>query len=571
MIALKDIKEEIDNFNNNYIEIVPGFEFNQKETINKIYFYFNSQFESGEFDDQGDKKYFYNINRTSCDVGTKATDFDTKDINIQTAGGGNPLTTWFFERDLKFWMKDQKFGKVLNRIFHELPIFGSVILKIIDGKPYFVDLRNFVNDQAADTLDQSDPIIEIHNYTSSEFRRIGKEKKWDNVNEAISAFREGNEDYIIVYERYGEIEEDEKYPYKRIIMADVGREDGFILKEEEVDGHPYREIHWQKIPGRWLGIGRVEILFDPQIRINEISNQESKSSYWSTLRLWQTRDEGINKNLLTDVENGEVLSVESEISQVDMADRNLAYYNQEITRWLRNRDELTMSYDVMRGERLPSGTPLGSAQLAAGMAGSYFDQIRENIGLDIEDLFYKIIIPQFQKENKAEHILRLAGEDLDKINNLIIESRTKDKLFEFLAKEKKLPNIIQFELMKSILAEQVKKGKEKMITMPDSFYKNIEYKIDLTIVGESLDIRIKAANLFAALQAVTADPTLLTDPTKRKFFTAWLEQGNISLIDFEPEIKQPSIQEIVAKRAGGGISKPTIPAIPVAGTMQATL
>ena len=79
-----------------------------------------------------------------------------------------------------------------------------------------------------------------------------------------------------------------------------------------------------------MGIGRIEILFDNQVRTNEISNQQAKSSYWSTLRIWQTRDEGINRNLLTDVVNGEILNVESEVSQIDMSDRNLAYYNQEI-------------------------------------------------------------------------------------------------------------------------------------------------------------------------------------------------------------------------------------------------
>ncbi len=134
------IKKEVDEFRHSNIKIVDGFEFNQKATLEKIYFYYNSKYESGDFDDQGDRKYFYNMSRVPCNIGTKAIDFDTKHIKIQTAGGGTPLKTWFFERDLKFWMKDQKFGATLNRIFHELPIFGSVVLKIIDGKAFFKKL-----------------------------------------------------------------------------------------------------------------------------------------------------------------------------------------------------------------------------------------------------------------------------------------------------------------------------------------------------------------------------------------------------------------------------------------------
>jgi len=254
-----------------------------------------------------------------------------------------------------------------------------------------------------------------------------------------------------------------------------------------------------------------------------------------------------------------------------MGDRNLAYYNQEIQRWLGNRDELTFAYDVVRGERLPAGTPLGSAQLAAGMAGSYFDQIRENVAIDIKDLLYEIILPQFAKENSGEHILRLAGEDLDKVNNLIIESRATNKLFEFLTRERKLPNPIQFDLIKSILAERIKKGKEQLIKIPAEFYKDIKYKIDIIITGEALDTRIKAANLFAALQAVTADPTLLSDPVKKKFFYRYLEQGGISPIEFEPEVAPPAIGEIVQKRAGGGVSRPVMPATPVVGGVETRL
>ena len=581
-MILKTIRREIEEFTNESIQIVDGLNFNQKETIDKIYYYYLSKYESGEIDSQGDKKYFYNINRNPCNVGTKAIDFDTKNINIQTAGGGTPLKTWFFERDLKFWMKIQKFGKVLNRIFHELPIFGSVVLKIVDGKPYFVDLRNFVVEQSADTLDKANYKIEKHNYTPIDFKKIAEKKNWDNVEEVLEQFREGKDLYIKVYERYGEVEEDGKYIYKRVIMADVGQDfkddetgiitpkTGIILNEEEVDKHPYWEFHWEKIPGRWLGIGRVEILFDPQIRTNEITNQQVKSSYWSTLRIWQTRDEGVKRNLLTDVANGEVLNVESEITQVDMADRNLAYYSQEIGRWMGNRDELTFSYDVVRGERLPSGTPLGSARIAAGMVSSYFEQIRENVAMNVKDLLYEVIIPQFKKENSTEHILRIAGEDLDKVNNLIIQNKTRNKTFEFIKREKKFPNRLQIDLIKSTIVEAVKKNKEQLIKIGAGFYKDIKYIIEIVITGESLDTSIRAATLFAALQAITADPTLLTDPVKKKFFYRYLEQGGISPIDLEISEEPKGLEEITRKAVGGGISRPVM-APAMAGTRETTL
>ena len=571
MEILKTIQQEIEDFNSKKITIIDKLQFSQWETIKRIYYYYLSAFESGELDSQGDKKYFLNMVRNPCNVSTKAIDFDTKDINIQTAAGGNPLKTWFFSRDLKYWMKDKGFGKILNRMFFELPIFGSVVLKVIGGKPYFVDLRNFMISQNADTLDQSNFIIERHNYTPFEFKKIGKEKGWKNVDKTLEAIRQTSSNkFIQVYERYGEVEEDGKYVYKRIVMAGkLGKDDddlqdnvvqqsGFILDEREVKKHPYWEFHWEKIPGRWLGVGRVEILFDPQIRVNELTNLRVKSTYWTALRLWQTRDDGVQRNLLTDVVNGEILNTEDPVTQIDMGDRNVQIYPAEINRWMGTRDELTNSYDVVSGARLPAGTPLGSAKLAAGMAGAYFGQIRENIALDVKTFLYEAILPQFEKDMTEEHILRIAGEDLDKLNNLLEIRELNNQIIEFIKKRGVIPPKGFIELKKVLIGESIKNMKEKFIRMKKDFYKDIKYQIDIVITGEAIDTSVRASNLLQALQAITADPTVLTDPAKKKIFYKYLEQGGISAIDIEPETTQRGLEELQTptKGAGGGISAP---------------
>jgi len=155
---LNQIRREIEEYKED-ITIVDGVEFNQKETIEKIHRILNSKFIHGEVDTDGDRKHFFNIVRNPCGVETKATDFDTKHIRIVTADTGNPKKTWFFERDLKFWMKDKNFGRVLNRIFEDRPKFGTVVIKTINGTPHFVDLRNFMMETSANTLDDSNYII----------------------------------------------------------------------------------------------------------------------------------------------------------------------------------------------------------------------------------------------------------------------------------------------------------------------------------------------------------------------------------------------------------------------------
>jgi hypothetical protein len=204
---IKTINYEVESFKSKQVQIVPGLSFNQWETLQRIFFYYNSKFTNAggtmdPIDDEGDRMYFYNIVKNPCKVFSKAIDFDTKNIRLLTTGGGDPIKTWFMERDLKFWMRDKQFGKTLNRIFKELPIYGSVVLKIVDGYPYFVDLRNFVVEQSVDTLDDMNYITEIHNLTIPQFRKIGKQMKWgDKVEKTLEEFRKMKDvSHIKLYE-----------------------------------------------------------------------------------------------------------------------------------------------------------------------------------------------------------------------------------------------------------------------------------------------------------------------------------------------------------------------------------
>jgi len=594
----KTIQQEIQDFEDKTIQIVPGYFFNQRENIENIFLYHNSKFQTGDIDIDGDKKYFYNISRNPCKVYSKAIDFDTKDIRILTAGGGNQMKTWYMERDLKFWLKDKQFGKILNRLFRELPIFGSVVLKVVDGFPYFVDLRNFIISQSADTLDNSQYITEVHRYSVPQFKKTGKEMGWKNVEEAIEEFRKmRGATHIEVYERYGEVEEidengNHKYPYKRVYYADVGVDEydnntrrvvpqtGVILKEDEVDEHPYWEFHLDKIPGRWQGVGVVETLFDPQIKQNELCNLHSKKAYWMAITLFKTRDHGIQRNLKQETSDGEVIQGDDDINQLQIQDTNLSYFAEEYNKWMKNRDELTFSYDVVQGKRLPAGTPLGSAQLASAQIATYFDQIQEDIALDIKEFLFKVIIPKFQEENSVKHTLRLVGQDLDEYAEMILNEKLNEEIVKLVLKNvsqrQPFPTESDVETLKIVIKSSIKQNKEALVPIPKDFYDNLKYNIDIAITGESLDVRVRSATKFAILQAITTDPTMTTDPIKKKFLYSIAEDGGLSPADFfditskspEEQIEQMMTQQ--QGGAGGGVSAPKVPQNPMMGQETTT-
>jgi hypothetical protein len=590
---LRTINKEIQDFQTKQGTIVQGLYFNQWDVIQRIFFYYNSQFQSGSIDDEGDRKYFYNIVKNPCKVYSKAIDFDTKNIRLLTAGGGDPLKTWFMERDLKYWMRDKQFGKVLNRIFYELPIFGSVVIKIIDGEPYFVDLRNFFIDQTADKLDDMNFITEVHNYTPAEFRKVAKQMKWkqSKVDEAIDKFHQMKEhSHIRLFERYGEVvEEDDsgmKYPYKRVFIADVGideydnygrvtvKHQGVQLASEEWEGHPYWEFHAEKIPGRWLGVGVVETLFEPQIKQNETANLESKSAYFLALRVFQTRDQAFNRNLKSNLRSGDVLNVDSEVTEVNIQDRNGAFFNEQTRKWQLNRDEMTFAYDAVQGERSPAGTPLGSTQISIGQTLSYFEGIQENVAMDIKEMLYEVILPQFEKDNNTKHTLRLVGKDLDQyiamVKNELVAKEVVRRIVEKLGP---FPTGQDKDVIEIAITESIKQEKEKMLDIPSGYYKGLKYDIDIDITGESVDTRVRSATYFAILQAIQSDPTMLEDERKRRLLGKIAEDGGVNLDEIfgiqqkTPETMMPEMQP---SAGGGGVSAPVLSQA-IQGETSATL
>ncbi len=571
---LQQINEEIADFKKPIpMDESGSWMFNQLETINQAILYTNGKYIDGDIDEDDLKLYFYNITRQAVGTTAKAIDLDTKDILLKTEPGGDYIKTWFLQRDVKYWLKKQEFGKILNRISDELPQFGSVVLKYINGKAEFVNLKNFIVEQNADCLDFSNYIIEQHLYTPREFRRIAKELDWDKdkVNKIIEEYRKGNNQYIRVFERYGEVEDDDgNWDYKKVIFADVPSNvqdvkrdiaevfSGEILFETLVEKSPYEEFHINKIPGRWLGVGVPEAISENQIRVNEILNQQVKSSYWNTLRIWQGRDTGVARNLMKEAENGDVLDVDEFIQPVDMQDRNLSHFIAEMNMIEANAQSQTFTTDIMRGERTPAGTPLGSTQLSVSQAMSFFDKMRENYALQLKSFLFNFVIPGLSDKLNTEHIIKITGEDLDKLIEICHNKIRKDRLLSYAIKNEKIPDNNALELLTSLTEAEIKKNGEYQLTVDKDYYKDIEYDIDIDITGESQSATVKAQALFAYLQAISVDPTLITDPEKKKVVRMYFEQVGINMGDLTSSVPQQQPQQLgmVTRGAGGGISAP---------------
>ena len=161
---------------------MPGYTFNQYKQIQKIHKYYNSHYNEGDYETINGivrKRVFWNINKRRATIASKQIDIDTKDFLLISQ---NPTTEWnvhLLEKELKAWMKKEKYSKILNQLSDELPIYGSVVLRKTKEGAEVIDLRYFFTEQGAESLKKSRYKIIKHLMTPETMREM--EGSWNNV------------------------------------------------------------------------------------------------------------------------------------------------------------------------------------------------------------------------------------------------------------------------------------------------------------------------------------------------------------------------------------------------------
>lgn len=624
----RQIRDERSDFLNNEIEVVPGYNFSQYNTIKKSHLYYNSHYEKGDYEEVNGvmrKKVFHNLSRWRCEVASKMIDMDIKDFILVS---NKPETDWnvfLLEKELKVWLKKNKMGQLLNEISRLLPVYGSVVLYKTKEGAKIEDLRYFYCDQAASSLEDTRYILKRMLLSHQDMRKMSK-YGWQNVSEAIDKFSgkynvgydlqgvsatgQGSQLYyegagvqnvtkaqtahlVEVFERYGQVplswftnsESDEnEYVLAKYCVAGVDQavvndkgiviaEEGVILYKEQIDELPFKEVHYTKTEGRWLGVGIVEILFENQRIINQYKQAEAIGHELGALQLFQTRDDTIAQNIMTDLQPGEILKAKSEITPIATEQRDITGLHSSMEALEAHSDSLTFSRDVVSGENLPSSATLGAVQIQTQQTTAVFDYKKENIGLFLGDFIKDLVFPQIERELNKAHVLRLAGtmQEMQKLRKNYATNIANYKLIRHAIDDdptsEDSPELDQFlydtyyeEAMKDIQ----KHGDKIWTEVQERFFKNLDYEVDIVSTGENKNIYSQINNGNALLMALAKDPTITTDPTKKKIlFKVMSAMGwHISELEdmdnetLQAQEEQNGLQQIQGQLQQGGSGIP---------------
>lgn len=556
------IRFEADQFLYNFIAPVPGYAFNQYMTLKRVYLYLSNRFENGAYY-LGREKLFYNIVTPAVEVATKMLNVDTKDIRLIPTNPKSEFSTYLLEKELKLWLKTSKMGEVLNEIAQEAPRYGSVLLEKTKDGARLCDLRRTMLDPSVDYVKNSRFVTTIHYMTNTELRKSGWNKT--EVETAILRFsntqaaqpyedQSGNlnvmrsSPQVKVYKRYGEVpkswldggKSDEMVRSLFIVagpdflqrnqQGQVTNEMGVVLFKSEWQGeYPFKDFHYTKIKGRWLGMGVVETLFDVQARTNELKNQKRVSMEVSTIHLFQTKDKQIVRNVLTDLESGDVLFSPNGIEPVANEERNLSAFRDEEADYKAQTDKLTFAYEALRGEIAPSSTPLGATQIAVAQATGVYGFKRQNLALFLRGFFNDLVMKQLIKDLTPEHIMRFTGsqQELEKLDEAAAELHVNEQVKANILAGRKVNLEFQTAVKDQAIKTYRKSGGNRFLKIKENFYKDAEFEFDFNIDNEATDPN-KTFQGIQALFGMLQNPAVLQDPRLKLLFNQAAEALGIS-------------------------------------------
>ena len=535
----KVIGQEIQQFLTEEAESSGGYSFSQHKITNRITLFETHTYPQGKFDSQGNYKYWYDIISPRVDSEIKNIDFDTKDILAYSSRKNDALPCLITNLKIKEYLRETGQAEEINSAIEEGSGWGNIVWKKVKGGYERVDLSNFyVINQTAECLDET-PVIERHQFTAPDLR--AKMDVWENVEETMKECNTktyktdiGTQEqdttvpYYEIYERNGEISvkdykeqqgekavkgDEDKYILAKVIGAGTkGNQSGVEIKHilfcEELKGKKmsdiYKEYHRSRYKKRWWREGIYELLFDLQVRANQIGNQIAQGLELASKTVLRSGDKLIVQNILTDILNGDIIKSE-DLSQVvlrmDAFDQLAAEWN----RVLELANDLTNSREVVQGITPTSGTPLGTTQLLNQNAGKLFDFIREKLAIPFSEIFEKWVIPELVKDLKGQEILRLTGDSdmLERLHKVVVDDWYLQNLVILPPHDKEMAETFKAEKM-----EELKKRPELLMKATEKMFDGFKPHISVIITGEQL-------NLSADLQDLMGFIGLEQNPERR--------------------------------------------------------
>lgn len=543
--------DELESQYSEPIKIVEGLSINYGDIIKTVEFYTNSKYLSGDKDELGREKPFYNIVNYRVTVAKVATDVDVKDIVYEPDSLNDAVPAMLINHEMYKYFKEVNFSEELNEMGYNRPKYGELIVKKCKGEHgtevECCDINNLHFDPS--DIDDS-PIIEDFYLSPSELSK--KDGVWDNVKEVLKAHAKANKNRaakILVKEVSGEFPiyfhpdhegEEDSIEYKRMCFyIAVVNEKKYLMYCEYEKESRYMSLPWEEMSKR-PGKGIVEDGFEAQAWTNDNMIATKNVMQLAGKVVFHTTSKKVagSGNAITNVDNGHIFEREpnTEFAMLNMAPNVLPEFENQINLWKEQYNNAASTYDANTGEAPTAGTPYSQTALLNQVANSPFEYRREEFGIFLNEILNKWIFPEIKRRITAKHYLTSEfSEEEFKMIDEDIKTKNKNKVYlDAVLNEGRAP--LPGEILGADIATEQKlsrMGKKREIEIPEG-YLDIEGRVTANITGELRNKSVILQSLDNILKTVTAsfNPNtgkyaVLEDPVLSKIFARIVEMAGI--------------------------------------------
>jgi hypothetical protein len=510
------ITREIKQYTTEVVNIGEAYDYSQYKLVRRITLFESHTYPTGKFDSQGNYKFWWDGINPRVLNEVKNIDFDTKDVKVYSDRTKDDLAVLITNLKLKEYLRQTGQDEEFNSAVEEGSGWGNVVWKKVKKSYERVDLKNFyVINQTARCLDES-PVIERHQFSSSDLR--AKLGVWDNVKEVLeqcksdtyksqiqSQANDTTVPFYDIYERNGEVcvadlkkihgekpadGEEDKYTFAKVIGAATnstatGTKIEYILFAQELKGKSnedlYEEFHRGAYKGRWFREGLYELLFDGQVRLNQIGNQIAQALELGSKIILFSEDKLIVQNILSDMKNGDIIKAKN-LEQVPLVTPAVQQLIEEWNIVQQHMNDLANSSPIVTGEGMPQRMPFQEAALLNQNANKLFDYIRQKLAIPFTHIFENWLVPELVKDLSAQDILRLTGDSqmLDRVYQMIVDDWYVSNL---VALGPHGPEIADF--VKQQQMDALKKRPQLLMKELKQVFKDFEPSVSCVITGEN--------------------------------------------------------------------------------------
>lgn len=509
-----------------------GYYYSQKETLESIDLASASKFKKGPKDKQGERKAFINIVNFYRDVMKMKININVANYIFEPESLDFTWPVWLMAKKFGIWAREESYDDQIDEYGHDMATYGSTVAKKTRDCTERVPLRTLRNTPSAKSLKHAAMtggyvIIEDDKH----YNEMVDYKKWNLSGLAKNKSFNTFEYYTLVpedlYQNWqesdGECEFDEDtkmIPCQIVLIPDEKDKDnkrGKICWMEKIteDSFPLEESHAEKVDGRWLGRGEIEKQLENQIARNLSAHLRRRGLLWATKKVYQSSDDEVKKNLIMEVEDGEVLKVKANglISQVNTANQHLGEFQSDENMWKENSQQIAFAFNIATGENMPSGTSFSLGVVLEKAVSDHFTMVRNTFSNFLIRSFFNQILDIFREEYSGAHSLQfpMGATDIENLQDAMITYHANLRYFDRIVKRKPM----SMDDLRAEVAQEMYRNPYLFVEIPDDFYPKAHYYMRLNI---DQDIGPDIQTLTTLYQAMIAKGDPRADLILKRIF-----------------------------------------------------